>query len=547
MRSTPGRPTNPRAAVAVLLLPFAVTAVLLLAAGVLVLIGLLWLGLGQAGRPAAYGAAAAAGGAGMWVAGAVARAWEPLAAVVPVWSQSTARPLGAGADAMRLGSSLMAAAPAIPAAVGADGPRRYLVAALNSAETFGSGGALLHAGVVEFDNGHPRIVLSAPVNDSLTGGRPLSWQPVGGQPWYEPGGLRYLATATVHPHFPIAGEDVLRAWESAGLPEVDGVLAIDPTVLAAVLARVGPVDGGAHGIVSARNLAQDVLVDAYRRFPETTPGANAARRAANEALGHAIATTVMSGPPWRSLPADPIGLVLGRHAQVYLRDPRLAAVAARLHADGALAPAAAGDDLLAEFSQSGASKLDLFQERRITQEVLVRRDGSAAVTRTVDTINAVPPDLPGDPSATRGYTALSAESRTAHRVASGAVAPEVTVAPGPSLVAAADSGPFPDGAGGQVLWQGQVLGPGESSRAVVRYELPAGWFSHAGGTPEYRLCASPQPLPRPAPLRVVVRGEQLSAAPADGWRGLPDGGAEWAGTLDRPLRLSLPLVAAPAD
>lgn len=536
-----------RQAIAVLLLPFAVSAVLLLSAGLLMLIGLLWLGIGLMGTPSAYGAAATAGGAGLWLAGAVARAWQPVAAVVHVLPAGSQQVLAAGAQGMGLGSSVMAAAGAIPTAVGADGPRRYVIAALNSAETFGSGGALLHAVLVEFRDGTPRLVLSAPVNDSLTGGRALTWQPVGGAPWYQPGGPHYLATTTVHPHFPLAGEDVLRAWESAGQGPVDGVLAVDPTALAAVLARLGPVAGGAHGTVTAENLAQEVLVDAYRRFPETTPEGNATRRAGNEALARGVAAEVLAAPPWRSLPADPVALLRGRHVQVYLRDQRLAPLVARLHADGALPAGEQHTDLLGAFSQSGATKLDLFQQRRITQQVLVRPDGSAAVTRVIDTTNAVPPGLTGDPDATRGYLALSVESRLAHRVPAGAGSAGVRTGPQAPLVAPADTGPYPDGAGGEVLWQGQVLAPGSSAAAVVRYDLPAGTFRAPTGAVRYRLLASPQPMPQAVVLRVEVRGKGLAAAPPEGWQLLPDGTAEWSGTLDQPIDLDLPLHPRQSD
>lgn len=52
------------------------------------------------------------------------------------------------------GRAARTAAPALPAATGADGPKRYLVAALNEAEMFGSGGALLYVAMVEFNGAH---------------------------------------------------------------------------------------------------------------------------------------------------------------------------------------------------------------------------------------------------------------------------------------------------------------------------------------------------------------------------------------------------------
>ena len=73
-------------------------------------------------------------------------------------------------------------------------------------------------------------------------------------------------------------------------------------------------------------------------------------------------------------------------------------------------------DVLGVFAQSGASKLAVFQVRRIARDVTVKTDGSATVNQRVDFTNAIPAEVSGDPDAYRGYLCphLSAEGRLPH-------------------------------------------------------------------------------------------------------------------------------------
>jgi hypothetical protein len=220
-----------------------------------------------------------------------------------------------------------------------------------------------------------------------------------------------------------------------------------------------------------------------------------------------------------------------RHIQAAFLDPNLQAAVVELGATGALSKGSG--DLLGVFSQSGPNKLSVFQERSIRQEVRLRADGGADVRRTVTFTNAVPADVTGDPSTYRGYTALLARLRVAHRVPLQATGLRISTGTAIPLVPARLEGPYPDGRGGQVLWQGHDTPPAASTTAELRYSLPPGTF-RAG---RYEVSADPQALPRRVQLEVrVTPPTGLALVSTAGWR--RDGDAFiWSGALDRRMRL----------
>ncbi len=222
-----------------------------------------------------------------------------------------------------------------------------------------------------------------------------------------------------------------------------------------------------------------------------------------------------------------------RHLQASFDDPALQAGVEQIAAQGALSQAPG--DLIAVYSQSAPNKLSVFQDRRIDQEVRLTSDGGATVRRTISFTNDVPDEVGGDPSLYRGYLALRARMRVAYRLPLGATNTTVMVGDSTSLVPEANTGPFPDERGGEVLWQGHETGPGETTTVMVSYELPAGTF--APGT--YRAHVDPQAMSL-SPLltvRVLPAPGTTLDAPA-GWTDSP-GAVVWSGTLDQPINLSL--------
>ncbi|ADG73679.1 conserved hypothetical protein [Cellulomonas flavigena DSM 20109] len=153
-------------------------------------------------------------------------------------------------------------APALPGMLGADGPRTYLVLALNTAELRAAGGIVGTVIAVRADAGALSIVdrkatldlwaLKDPVLP-LTDEELAAWGPRLG---------RWVQNSVLTPDFPRTAELVAARWAHDGGGEVDGVIATDTLAVGELIGATGPVpdpDGG--------TLEADRLVDALLRQP----------------------------------------------------------------------------------------------------------------------------------------------------------------------------------------------------------------------------------------------------------------------------------------
>ena len=440
--------------------------------------------------------------------------------------------LGAVTDLADVAGAADTAMPDIAEALGAGDAKRYLVAALNDAELFGSGGAPLSAFVVEAAKGSISVPISGQLESKLSPNNPpIKWRKKGGPPWYRDGQKYPFVNSNFHPDFRTASVDVRRAWAALGYPEVDGVVTVDINALASILAWTGAVDTEGFGKVDSDSLVRTVLVDAYREF--NSPEGVVERHARNDELTDALVAHLSSPMNVLATLRGALGAIPDRHIQASFDAPALQDAVDELAADGGLA--SGSGDLIAVFSQSAPNKLSVFQDRSIRQEVRLRADGGADVRRTVSFTNAVPENLEGDPSTYAGYLALRARMRVAYRLPLSASAHSILTGNSVALVPVARTGPFPDERGGAVLWQGHETEPGETTTVVMEYQLPSGTF--APGT--YDVRADPQALTLPTDLTIrVIPAPGTTIAPTPGWTD-ERGTMQWTGTLDRPLHLSV--------
>ncbi len=460
----------------------------------------------------------------------VANGWGALAPAVPAMEPLT--PIGASLKMASVAG--LELAPVLPAALGAEGTTRYLISGLNDAELFGSGGAPLQAVMLEADNG----TLSTPISGSVSAelnprNVPYPWDVDAGLPWYAPNALYPFANSNYHPDFGLSGPNMRSAWDGLGFPSVDGVVTLDVYAVAAVLEAIGPIESEAYGLVTADNLVRILLVDAYRDYPGIE--ANARRQALNAQLQSEIIDELKDPQNLMRAAVSLWRVIPGRHVQAWMADPSLQRIVTEIGAGGELSRGSG--DVVGVFSQSGPSKLSIFQERSMDHEVVVAADGSAQVTQTTTFTSAVPADLFGDPDSYRGYLALVYRQRVAFRIPETAQDPDVRVRGGAGIVRKPRTGPYPDEVGGQVMWQGQDLRPGDQSKTVVTYTLPPGTFGSADDL-EYWLDADPQATVSPTDLTITVTFPSGQARALGDERAETSGAqARWTGVLDRPISL----------
>ncbi len=394
---------------------------------------------------------------------------------------------------------------ALPAAVGAGHARTYLVALTNPAELRPGGGVPLAVLEVTLDKGVVGIKARQGEIAENVHSAQATWSAVAGDPWARGGRFTEFSLANSSPDFPTSGQELLRAYAAGGRPTPDGVIAMDPLAMRALLQDTGPITVSGYGRLTAANFVQQTTHDAYVRWPSREQ-----RRPYNDALLNALVERLLSG---RDLVAT--GRVLGaagarRQMQIYAADPALQRVLANNGMYGGLSQA--GNDYLAVYTlNTNRSRMDYFQRRSIHHLVQLRPDGSAEVTRTITLDNDVPSNEPIQASAEVGYTSGRAAAVLANYLPPGATLEETTRDGRPVRPSVVSEH-------GRPLVRVDVdLAPGQSTSFTVRYLTPKAARAKAGGF-RYRLTADPQVLILAPGLRIDVvapPGMKLSAAP--GW------------------------------
>ncbi len=159
----------------------------------------------------------------------------------------------------------------LPTMLGADEPRTYLVALLNSAELRAQGGIVGAIAVVHADDA--RIALGAQAAGSAFPGLDRSvLELTDDELTLQTDRLgRYVQDATLTPEFPRAAQLLAARWTHETGEEVDGVIALDPTVMAGMLRGTGPITAAGERL-DADSAVRVLLSDTYARLsdPEST-------------------------------------------------------------------------------------------------------------------------------------------------------------------------------------------------------------------------------------------------------------------------------------
>lgn len=171
-------------------------------------------------------------------------------------------------DAARTLTGASDALAVLPGLLGAEGERAYLVLVLNPAE-LRSGGGLAGAGSVL--RAHDGVLELVDHRASPAFGRydepvlPLTEEEVA---VHGDRLGRYVQNVTGTPHFPRTAELAAAMWERDTGTAVDGVLAVDPVALAAMLEVVGPVTEPTGTVLAADDAVRTLLLETYRVHPD---------------------------------------------------------------------------------------------------------------------------------------------------------------------------------------------------------------------------------------------------------------------------------------
>lgn len=163
---------------------------------------------------------------------------------------------------------LAQAADLAPALLGADGPRTYLVLALNSAELRAAGGIVGNIVEVHVDDG--AMTLGAQRSTSQLGGLDEPVLPVTDDEaaLYGDRLARYVQNAVETPDFPRSAQLVVARWEQEVGGRVDGVVATDPVAVSYLLGALGTIPSPDGGTLDQSTFLEAALRRVYVDHPD---------------------------------------------------------------------------------------------------------------------------------------------------------------------------------------------------------------------------------------------------------------------------------------
>jgi hypothetical protein len=399
---------------------------------------------------------------------------------------------------------------ALPAAVGANGRVKYLVAIMNPAEMRASGGAPLSLMFVSFKNGKMTIPLQGTTSSitlgsaaGLLGDSPeLVWDRVKKDPFQPaPGEPQRFVNAGFNPDFPVAAEQMRRATPTFFGHKTDGVIALDLVAISHLMKVIGPIESAAYGTLTPDNLVKKLLVRAY----DEQGSAIAARQAENDKLMSVMMSNLVAGGGLIDKARALGEAIPSRHLQMYFKDRRLQQLVDEKNLGGQVPDPKVGN-LSAVFTQNGnGNKLDVFQKRTVRETVRLRKDGSALVRRTVELQNPTPPyrGIGVDPR--RGYNTRWATNLIINLMPDKA---RVTKEPDVELAGTLKQGVDQDGR--TFANAAVVLPPDGSARVTWEYVVPRAATKHGDA---WRLLdyVTPQGILNPPTF-------ELTVVPPDGWK-----------------------------
>jgi len=287
--------------------------------------------------------------------------------------------IGPVADAVAQIDGVMAtAAPALhvlPALLGADGEKNYLLVFQNNAEALPLGGSAASQTLISASGGKLSIVAQAGSGNFVEGNAvdvPVDESAIS---LYSPYLVDHVNTTTSRPDFPTAATLLRAFWQRDIRPDrIDGVISIDPIALGRVLLATGPITVGDTELTS-KNAVSVLLKDVYARWD---PAASKADAAASDAFFAAVASSVFEKIASGSFDAKDMAWAVGTGIDngdilVWMEDPDVASAFAGQRIAGVLPRDNADKTVVGVyFRDTSASKIDYYM------------DSSASLVRTCD-------------------------------------------------------------------------------------------------------------------------------------------------------------------
>lgn len=192
----------------------------------------------------------------------------------------------------------------LPSMMGADGPRNYLVLVQNSAEIRATGGLPGALAVIRVDGGSVELVNQSSGSAMGKFSPPVEVDQSQVSIYSSRLGT-YISDVNLTPDFPTTAHAAKAMWEARHAESIDGVVAIDPVVLAHILEASGPIQlpnsgaagetGGLPTALTSINVLPTLLSDVYKSL-DTNEAQDAYFAIASQQIFSVLASGQAPGP-----------------------------------------------------------------------------------------------------------------------------------------------------------------------------------------------------------------------------------------------------------
>jgi Protein of unknown function (DUF4012) len=415
----------------------------------------------------------------------------------------------------------------LPAILGGEGTRTYLLAMQNSAELRGTGGAMLRFADVQFSDGRAQLLKTQSVYSIDKDRRELTI-PLPDDAWYVAGiaDARRFGNANWSPDWPLTSKLTLAYRAEADreslpgekLPQIDGVIGVDPITMKELLKGAGRFETSGGRPITSRKVLTTLLYKAYAQFPN--PGER--RSFLNEVVDLFYARVLKPKHPSDLVRAMGKTLVQ-KHTQIWMADPLQQEFIKKMNWDGGIQRAKRSNYLYVVEQNVGGNKLNFFEDQIHTMDVSI--SGSDAVVSTEVRIHngailPAPRYVEGDSEGFHRpminvYVPEEAELTNAEVVEGTRLD---TAAEGTSAWPA-ENRPAEHLEVGKRVWSTTLeVPPGQDGAVRFDYRVPS-VVRDRGDRRLYRLVVQRQPKLRPETLRLSLQlPEGASRVKARGWK-----------------------------
>ena len=276
--------------------------------------------------------------------------------------------------------------------VGANGPRRYLVLTQNPDEVRPTGGYIGTYGLIVADGGHVKLTEYGP-SGAWSAAHPKAQIPAAKAPFVfeyaTPPQPQTLSNVNTGPEWASAAQLAAKLWAMGGEKPVDGVISMEPQVIAAMVKVYGSVRVPAYGeTVTAANVQS--RIDYYAHGEASRGKTDVQRKDFIAELAHAVLQRTLSatGSEWMSAATALQSTFAAREGMAWSAHASVQKAVVGLSWAGSLP--SVGGDFYADDEFEFAAKNGSAIRRTFDHRVTLRPDGSG-ISATAMTLTDTQP------------------------------------------------------------------------------------------------------------------------------------------------------------